>query len=297
MNLLVTGMHGLGDCLHQRAIVRQLMNHDEVWLETPWPQVYHDMPALHLMSKGSSLRTQAKNAARNAQLFNARTAPAGSRHLKVWYAPQVVRQCGSVLGAMAATCGVAVDDFSLPVPADWLQESEQHVKTDKPILFYRPLVERKEWGGCASRNPDHAAYAEILARVRPGFHVVSIADLEDGKEWLAGKGGDADSVLHAGELTFEAMAGLMKRAALALTAPGFATVLAQAVGTRSITVFGGYEDARSFSAGAQLTPSLFIEPEKPCACFSHRHACDKRIDLRKAGQHIQEFLCSANENR
>src|SRR3546814_11400043 len=42
-SIYVQGMHGLGDNLHQRAILRHLMQSHEVWLETPWPCIYHDL--------------------------------------------------------------------------------------------------------------------------------------------------------------------------------------------------------------------------------------------------------------
>lgn len=288
--LRVMGMHGMGDNLHQRAVVRELMRRHAVWLDTPWPSIYHDLVGrnLHLCSKGSRLRTQAKNMRREEALFDAATPPHHAPAIAVNYPPAAVRKHRGVLPAMAAQCGVEPGDFRMPVPSDW-----QHGLTlppDRPVLVFRPLVERREWGGCRNRNPDRAAYLDLLAGIREHFFVVSVADLQPGHEWLAQPPIDADLTLHAGELEFRALAALWRDADMAFTAPGFGVVLAQAIGTPVVAVFGGYEAGYSFSAGAAHTPTLAIEPVRPCDCFSHTHRCDKRIDLPAARRRLSDFV-------
>ena len=288
--LVLHGMSGMGDNLHQRAVVRELMRRHEVWLKTPWPQIYHDMPQLHLLPISSTLRTQAKNEVRSAELYRGGRAPSGTPELRPSYSPEKVKAAGSVLGAMSEVCGVRVGDFRMPVPQAWRRKADQLFRTKRPILVYRPLVARKEWGGATTRNPDPASYVEILRAIRKRFFVVSVADLVPGVEWTVGPQLEADVAYHAGELDFEVLTGLFDRAALVFSAPGFAVLLAQAVGTPAITVFGGYEDAKSFSAGARVTPWLPIEPISPCPCWSHTHACRKAIDMPRAITAVRRFL-------
>ena len=67
------GMHGLGDNLHQRAVIRQLWLREHLLLlETPWPCLYHDLvgPRLRLVFKRSMLRTQLKNAQREYSKYD-----------------------------------------------------------------------------------------------------------------------------------------------------------------------------------------------------------------------------------
>ncbi|GAB2913753.1 glycosyltransferase family 9 protein [Paralcaligenes ginsengisoli] len=289
--LFIEGMHGLGDNLHQRSVIRQLSQSHDIWLETPWPCLYYDLD-VHVVSKGSKLRTQAKNAAREASKFES-GVPREARRLTVSYPPEYVRQHGSVLGAMSAKCGVPVGDFSLSIPHEWQTRAQQWIdrwNPDKPILIYRPLVERAEWGGCRNRNPDHTAYATLFESIRDRFFVVSVADLQPKKEWAVGHMVNADVTLHSGELDIEVLAALVQRAALVFTSPGFAVILAQSVGTASVVVFGGYESSASFSAGAALAPYLGIDPIAPCQCFSHTHRCVKKIDLTRAEQRLLEFV-------
>lgn len=295
MSVHVLGMHGLGDNLHERAIIRQLMARDNVFLETPWPSLFHDLVGqrLTLLHKPTSLRTQAKNAAREAAKFTGAKPPAGTKTMRIWYTADEVRAHGSIFAAMikSAGCDLATADFRLPIPAAWQSKIDSliaRLQPTKPLLIYRPLVERPEWKGCASRNPDHGAYAELFATIRDRFFVISVADLAPKLEWIVGTQIKADATFHAGDLTFEVLAALTQRAALVFCSAGFATILAQAVGTPAVCVFGGHEDSRSVYA--KFAPFLGIDPINSCMCFSNVHACDKRINVPQAMARLQTFV-------
>ncbi len=294
----VQGMHGLGDNIHQRALMRGLgERYDVIQLETSWPCVYRDMPWVRCVHKGTTLRTQAKNAAREADRF-AHAPVDADAHLRIWYRPHEVRAHGSVLGAMLRSVGLddASADFGMAVPVEWRQAAIEALRSSRwdgrPPLVYRPLVERREWGGCAARNPDSHTYRSLVECIRARFFVVSIADLVPGVEWISGAAIDADAEFHGGELSFETLAGMFSMARLAFTAPGFAVPLAQAIGTPVVCIHGGYESSRSFSLGARMSPTLGIDPMRPCDCFSHNHRCryDKRIDMDAAIGRLEAFL-------
>lgn len=295
----VSGMHGIGDNLHQRAVIRQLLDRYEVWLDTPWPCLYHDMPKLNVTSKGTTLRTQAKNIGREAHLFR-NGCPSDALTLRVHYKPADVRSCGSVLGAMMKQTNtyLPLADFRLPVPASWRESAAALLaqwKPTKPVMILRPLVVRSEWGGNVPRNPDPDAYAQIYRSIRDRYFVVSVADLEPDMEWTIGPDLDADVKYHRGELSIETLAALTKSASLVFAAPGFAVILAQAVGTPIISIFGGYENSSSFSAGAKYAPYIGIDPVVPCQCFSHSHNCQKQIDITNALSRIERFLSENNK--
>jgi hypothetical protein len=296
-DIIVRGMHGLGDNLHQRALLRQLMVRGQVWLESSWVAPYYDLvgQGLRIVHKTTSLRTQTKNARREAGLFCQDRPPAGAKEIAVWYRPEEVKRHGSVLGAMCANTGASIEtaDFSLPVPKEWQDGARSFVGNPaKPIMIYRPLVERREWSGCAARNPDHDAYLDLFLSIRDRFHVISVADLVPGVEWIAGHRIAADQKFHGGELDFEALAGLFSLSSLVFCSPGFAVILAQAVGTPVVSIFGGYERAYSFSAGARYSPYLGVEPIKPTDSFRHDERCDKRIDIDAARERISEFVAA-----
>ena len=290
-------MQGLGDNIHQRAVIAQIIGRGrDVWLTTPWPSVYFDFNhRLFLRPASSHLRTQSKNEIREAARYHGAEPPPLCDHLSVRYTPDGVRRHGSVVAAMLSQCGCDPTqyDFRFPaLPYEWHRSIRPILDRARgcPILIYRPLVVRVEWGGCEARNPDRDAYAELLASFRSRFFLISIADLVPRFEWITSHPVVADLEFHHGELCFEHLAALFAEATLVYTAQGFAGALAQAVGTASITVFGGYENSSSISLGARLSPTLAIDPIQPCNCWRHDHSCKKAIDIPAAIRRIEDFI-------
>lgn len=294
--LLITGMHGMGDNIHERAIIRQLIDRYDLWLHTSWVSIFHDFipMGLKVVNKLTTLRTQTKNAARERRLFSETPIPYGIPTIKVWYPPAQVKICGSVLGAMMKTipdCNIRTADFRLPIPRLWDQlalDFIEKLQPKRPIMIYRPLTERREWNGSRARNPDGKAYYELYNSIRDKYTVISIADLQPRHEWITSYSVGSDLELHAGELSFELMAAIFHRATLVFCTSGFAVILAQAVKTPVACVFGTYEMGYSFSPGAKFSPYLAIEPIIPKDSFSHG-IYDKTIDIAAAKVRLIEF--------
>jgi hypothetical protein len=149
------------------------------------------------------------------------------------------------------------------------------------------------------------AYASLFNLIRRDYHVVSICNLGDYGERIVGPEMPADVEFHRGELFFEELVGMYANAELAFTCAGFAPVLAQAVSTRCVVVYGGHEGFRTTnSVGAHLAPTLAIEPIRVCECHgghyrhvdnrlvkpARDHECDKTIDLVDAMSRLLEFV-------
>jgi hypothetical protein len=301
--LIVHGMHGMGDNIHQRGIVRQLMAHHEVFLQSTWICIYHDLieQGLHVIHKNSGLRTQVKNAWREQSKFYRGPIPARPIAVTPMYHGYNVNQqaSGTILEAMCKSVGMGVSykscDFRLPIPADWYAPVDEMIaqwKPTKPILVYRPLVSRPEWQGSAIRNASSDAYTQLFAMIRDNFFVVSVADLIPGREWIVGPQLIPNIQFHHGELPFESLAALFSRAKMAYTSSGFGSVLAPAVGTPCINIVGGYERAQWH--WCDLSPVLGIEPIHPCSCATSncRRTCDKRADIPAGIARIRDFLAA-----
>jgi ADP-heptose:LPS heptosyltransferase len=294
-------MHGLGDNLHERAIVRELMREHEVWLKTSWPQIFWDMPQLHLLPLKSPLAWMAKNEIRTAALYGRDPAPIGSRIVSNGYLSRMrPGNRVSVLQTMADVCGVPLGagDFRLPIAPEWTAKADAllaRLNPSKPLMIYRPLIalrglNRESARAKLARNPDFAAYHALVSRIRHRSFVVSLADLNDGVEELVGPQIEPDVAYHNGELDLETMAALTAKAELVFASPCFLTVLAQAVSAPLVCIFGGFEGKESFSAGARYSPWLPIEPINPCACWSPACSHDKTIDLPIAHARIAQFI-------
>lgn len=300
-HVVVTGMYGIGDCIHQRAIMRELMKTRDVYLETYYAAMYHDLVAdgLKLITKSGPVpRIRDGN-----KLDAPGRIPLGAGRMKLTYRAESIKAAGSILAAQFASCGLKMPerpDFSMPVPEAWRERARAAIAgfnpDNKPLLVYRPIVLNKVWEA-PSRAPDPAAYAALFASIRDKYFVVSVADLKQ-REWIVGPEQDADLKLHKGELDFEGLSGLFAEASLVFACPGFAPVLAQAVGTPNIIIYGGNETAATTnSVGAHLAPTLFVEPDHPCACHDKTHACDKRITLPPALKRVKEFAEQHGQRR
>ena len=55
-------MKGLGDNIYQRAFVKEYVKkHRNISLDTPWPEIYKDIPNVNFIRPQTNLRTQSKN--------------------------------------------------------------------------------------------------------------------------------------------------------------------------------------------------------------------------------------------
>jgi ADP-heptose:LPS heptosyltransferase len=293
-SLVVAGMYGIGDCIHERAPIRELMKQYDVTLEGFYPSLAMDLVEQGLkFNMLTGLRPRIRDGARAT---TSSRATVSDRRLKLTYNPAEILKAGSILAAQFASCGLKMPerpDFSFPVRDEWRNKAKAMIaswKPSKPVLIYRPIVLNKVWE-CKSRSPDHVAYADIFAEIANKFFVVSVADLTQ-HEWIVGSEQDADVKLHRGEVDFETLAGLFAESSLVFANPGFSPVLAQAVGAPCIIVYGGNESFRTTnSVGAHLSPTLAIEPINPCECHARTHDCDKRIDVEAAKAKVMEFAC------
>jgi len=310
--LLLRGMHGMGDNIHQRAVVRQKMETYDVYLTGSSALIYHDLipQGLKVVKVPTPLLYQSQNAVRSEEdrLFWKGLVPKSSPEnlqQQIWYQSDRVNRLGSVLAAMCETTKVSFEraDFSLPIPDSWYDRMFKkivHRWNGKPILLYRPLIERSDWGGCRARNPDPKAYYELFQSIRGGdkFYVISLARLSPSQEWISPISIPikADLEFHQpNDLHFEELAALYSIASLSYSSPGFAAPLAQSVGTPNVVVFGGFEKPFSFTGGSRHAPHLSIGPKDACGCWRHNHDCPKQIDMPEALEALQLFVAANTE--
>jgi hypothetical protein len=306
--LYVQGQHGFGDCIHARAVIRQLLKAGkQITLETSWPSLYHDLVGdnFKLARRGKvGLHSQDKNSQRESDKFSAMRFGVGMQAMRVAYSGQQVLRSPSktVLEAMCNATGTSYEeaDYRIPVPDSWVEllfatlGGLPKSTSEKPWLIYRPLVARPEWRGSILRNADPASYYTLFGEIRDRYFVISIADLEAGKEWLAYPEQEikADLTFHHGELVCEALVALFKQSDLVFTSSGFPAILAPAVGTPCISIVGGYEYPGCHDSAARFAPYLSIGPRTSCSCWTStcRQVCDKSFDLTVARAKIDKFL-------
>ena len=261
-------MMGLGDNIYCRAFVK---NYPGAYLETPWPELFRDLD-VKCVRPTTQLRTQAKNIARQTG-WHARQF---GRTLTISYGQK------PIIDGLRATFRCEPQAFDLP---DF---------GPSPVagryVVVRPVTVRPEWRA-DSRNPrpEYVAAAAAAARAA-GYAVVSVADLEDGREWAVGELPPADLRFHAGELHVEQLMALCQHAAGLIGGIGWIVPAAIALRVPALVICGGQG---GWNAPDRITDPImeldhieFVVPDNFCMCREKTHDCDKTItnfDERVAG--------------
>lgn len=258
----VAGMRGLGDNIYQRAFLGQVR--EPVYLETPWPELYLDMPHVHPVRCATTLRTQSKNMQRHTQ-WN--VMPRGPVH-------QIRYGSIGIIPGMSQTFGVPPGPLTLPhfgLPPVAI----------RPYVVVRPVTVREEWRA-DTRNPlpEYIAWAAQEMR-RRGFVVVSVADLAPGQEWALDPLPPADICFHSGELPVEELLALVQNAEAVIGGIGWILPACLAARVPAWIVCGGQGgfNAPELITHPALDPSCisFAVPDRFCRCTQKQHNCDKRI--------------------
>jgi hypothetical protein len=250
-------MMGLGDNLFERPFIKALPK--PVYLSTPWPFIFHDIPGVHFIRPQTTLRTQAKNIARHADWV---MPPTRQPTRQIRYGAE------GIIPGMTASFGVAPGAFDLP-PLPYVVGK---------YVVVRPATVRQEWRA-DTRNPDPAYIAAAaLEAHRRGYEVVSVADLQEGAEWAVGDLPYADRTYHKGELPVEQLLALVANASAVIGGIGWLVPAALAARVPAWVICGGQG---GFNAPELICPPgstiTFAVPDNFCLCRAKQHNCDKRI--------------------
>ena len=258
--MIIHGMLGLGDNLYERAFIKALPK--PVYLSTPWPTLFSDIPDVHFIRPQTTLRTQAKNIARHANWI----LPPGRQPTR-----QIRYGAEGIIPGMTACFGVAPAEFDLPpLPPS---------PVEGRYVVVRPVTVRSEWRA-DTRNPGQGYVTKAaLEAIRRGYKVVSVADLQDGAEWLTENAPPANVVYHKGELPVEQLLALVKGAAAVIGGIGWIVPAALCAKVPAWIVCGGQG---GYNAPELITPKgqtniTFGVPDNFCRCRLKQHTCNKEI--------------------
>lgn len=261
---IIHGMHGLGDNIYQRSFIRAYQPTEQIYLRTPWPELYQDLPNVRFIRPETPLRTQNRNMARSKVRWHGNP---GQPHITVRYGQRgIIRGMVDAFGHWPAPMNLP--DFGI-------------IEHTQPYVMVRPVTIRSEWRS-ESRNPlpEYVNEAAQMARMM-GFRVVSVADLSPGAEWAVGDLPEADVTYHAGELSVAQLMALTRFAKAVIGGVGWIVPAAIATHTPAWIVCGGHG---AYNAPEKLVdPRMnldrieFAVPDNFCRCSDSTHNCDKRI--------------------
>lgn len=271
--LVIEAMKGLGDSIYQRPFIRAAAERGPVWIETPWPELYSDLD-VRFAPCSTTLRTQDRNLRRQPSSRFSKI-PAIARRVRLGYGRDLSRT--SIIRALEAQLPLDGAPLIFDLPEEL---SRPWLATSRPLAFVRPVTVRSEWRNEA-RNPHPVYVAELARRLMETHHVVSVADLQPGAEWLAGAAVPAHTRFEAGQLDVTLLLRLLAQSELAIGGVGFLVPAALALGTPTFIVQGGHglHNGRDKITDPRLDTSRlgFAEPDRFCVCDKMLHACDKTI--------------------
>jgi hypothetical protein len=279
--LLIRGQWGLGDNIYARPFIRALAAQRDLYLETPWPELFEDLPVRFVLAeRPPKLRTQLRNIAMQPASRWSRP-PAGAETVQIGYWSADLRRQGifATLAAQFARLGAEPAPLDLP-PLPSLPLA--HIGVDaRPLAVVRPVTVRREWCNEA-RNPRPEYVAAVARELSATHRVVAIADLEQGEEWALPPLPPAEIGLLAGQLPVRALLALIKSADVAVGGVGWIVPAAVALGARAFIVLGGHgahnaPDKILEPRMGDLSRIGFAKPQRYCQCTDMRHACDKTI--------------------
>jgi hypothetical protein len=275
-SLLIRGQWGLGDNIFARPFVRACAEKYDVWLETPWPELFEDLPLWFVAGK-RNLRTQMRNVDRQ-RASRWSTPPSGIREIRLGYGHAELAR-GSIVAALERQ--VAAIGVTLPAPSwDLPRMAASPIASDRPIAVVRPVTVRGEWRNEA-RNPRPEYVAEVAADLMGTHHVVVVADLAVGREWLDGAMPPHHEAHLKGELALRELLGLVAAADVVVGGVGWIVPAAIALHRSAFIVLGGHGGHNAprviTDPRMNLSRIAFAKPREFCLCDNMMHRCEKTI--------------------
>lgn len=258
----------------QRPFIRAASLNRDVYLHTPWPELYIDLPRVFPCKSRTSLRTQAVNERRWAGRWCEPLS--GYRHKRLRYGPADL-DAGNIYQAFESYLPLDASGLVMDLPP----LPPIHIDTKgKPLAVVKPVTARSEWLNTA-RNPLPEYLVDIVNALAATHHVVAIGHLQEGQEWLEGDMPVADDAFMHGELTTMQALSLVASADVVVGGVGWIVPAAIAAQTPAFIVMGGQG---AHNAPEKITdPRLdldrihFALPDSYCRCDRKTHNCERNI--------------------
>ena len=273
--VLIRGMWGLGDNVYARPFVRAAMEKHEIWLDTPWPELYADLD-IRFVRMPRRLRTQMKNVERQPKERWSRPPPMREVRGVSYGSDLTTYPLITALERRWSALKVAFDPALFDLP----DMGPSPVRSDRPTAVIRPVTRRVEWDNTA-RAPKPEYIVALAAELMATHTVVAVADLAPGHEWLVGNLPPAHHYFVFGELPVRELLALVRDADIVIGGVGWIVPVGLALKVRTFVVLGGHG---GHNAPEKITdPRLdisrigFAMPDNFCRCTRMLHGCDKTI--------------------
>lgn len=301
--LVIGGHGGLGDQVLQTPTVRSLMRHrhGEVYLETPWPQLWMQEHAggLRLLDPGPKrLRVADANRLRPLSRSLYADHPSDPERVELRYSAPGTGDAHAV--AMIAASAIRQVP-GLRVQMDWRRDLVPWGaggvggagQLSRPIVCVCPPVTRTEWSWPA-RQPHPDAWWEAMRALDRAHRdrdmtVIVMGCWSDGGEEIMGplpRHCDLDYSAPA-TLRVEDMLALLVRADAVIGSVSWVLPWTDALDVRHrLILWGGSYHPRYLA----LSHHGIVGPDEICECGRPQHDCPREIDSQKVREAVEALL-------
>lgn len=265
--MFIKSMNGFGDSIYIRGFAHAYRGH---YIETPFPELFEDL-GLKCVKPETDLRTQSRHIEQSKYKWYPK--PERERPTIVKYGHKNL-QYGSIISALKRILNTQ-PNFTLP------ETGKSPIEHNK-LAIIRPVTIRSEWKNTSRAPKPEYIYSASQILKEKGYYIVSIADIEDGKEWLEGTVPYADTYFHNGELSFMELLALIKSAKVVVGGVGWIVPACIASKTPAYFILGGNG---LHNAPEKITDRNYMDlsrigwakPDKFCMCSLKEHDCNKYI--------------------
>jgi hypothetical protein len=274
VTIFIRGMWGLGDNIYQRPFVRELASSQkEIYLETPWPELYEDIPNVYFVRGNRALRTQLKNMALQKPMRWSRI-PTYATVKQISYN----MRSGSIITDMAASFGLPNFKPILDLPKVEPYKGTGAIQ-ERPIALIRPVTVRTEWTNTA-RNPLPEYIEQITRELMKTHYVILVADVVARFETLVGNLPAHHAAFIHGQLILDRLLALVAVSDIIVGGVGWIVPASIAAQKRAFIVLGGqggHNRPEKLIAPYWEHQLGFAIPEDFCQCVNMKHNCSKTI--------------------
>lgn len=287
--MIIKTNQGIGDCLYLRPVLKWLP-HNDLYLMTPWPQLFHDIPKIKFIRYDTQLRTQRENVQRDDLKWCSQEEDIDI--FLEWYDLRhytiVGYYCQQILGYQPKWF-----DNSLPVPDAWFEQARQLIDDknvdNKKICLIRPNTLRNEWL-CPARNPKTEYLQRFIDQNRDEFFFIGLANLADGKEFYDGVLKNVDWEITTG-VSLETVIGMFCLSSVIITSPSFWSALGLALNSNMLVIHGAHEPHFAINdRRCRATKCTFVEPCPFDICDKEKPDAYKDIDLQILDAAFREVI-------
>lgn len=282
-NVLVINMAGIGDNIYILPFIKILAKTNQVYIKTPLPKIFKDVPNIKFIKFDETYRTQQKSLINDNTVYS--ILP---KNIYKTYAPQYAGKElleNSIVGSFYNQFNIPYHEkleWKLPSFENELGNFLSKIPKDRKIAIIRPATIRKEWE-VSTRNPNPNYIAWCCKTLNEaGYYTIAIADLKAGEEWLVDNiDVPAQLKLYKGELGIYGTLELLKHAEIVISGSGFCVPASISSNSNLFLILGGrlmYDGiSKTLHPSMNLSKIGIALPDKPCKCTLNSHDCTKTI--------------------